>query len=332
MSWIRKNLLVILFALGSLLLVTSIYLYTIAGDSKWLLEVAKSLMSLSFTVIFGGIVKLIFDKYLEEKKENERRKDAERVREEKIKDFNSFTLNQLRKVFDQVDGARLLIEAHKSARTYSEKVQKDIIPSVVRLFDIKRSLVDSEYVLDKNDLDELRLSIHYMIAYLQALANEYRDRYPAISNKQYLFEKLKDKAREKFLSRLVEKYPNTFYSDEVLSANQTDTLWPQIPLWVWNDIKNLPHMQSFIRDDYDGPYRKMFVDFYEHCKKVLKGIKRDSVPDWYEESDKQRMNEITYLARAGKLKTGDSLVSEIINSIPERIKKHNGKLATLWNH
>jgi hypothetical protein len=310
MVWIKNNLLITLSLLAAIFLATSVYLYTIEEQGKWVTEVARSLMNLSFTVIFGGIVKLIFDKYQDDKRANE-----------KIKDFKSSMINQLRNVFDQVDGGRLLIEAHKSAKTYSERIQQDIIPSIVTLFDMKRSLFDSDYSLEKYH-DELRLSLHYMIAYLKALANEYRDKYPAISNKQYQFEKLKEKASNNFVAVLTERYPDNFYSDEVLLSHEIHEMIPANPLWVWNEIKSLPHMGAFIRDDSTGPYHKMFVDFYEHSKKILKGIKpkADSYPLWYEENDMQRMKKITWNIRHGI--RGDSLVNEMVNTIPERIKKH----------
>ena len=306
--WIKNNLLIALFVLGAIFLATSIILYNLEDQSKWVPEIAKSLMNLSFTVIFGGIVKLIFDKYQDDKKQSE-----------KIRDFKSSMINQLRDVFDQVDGGRLLIEAHKSAKTYSERIQRDIIPSVVTLFDMKRSLFDSDHSLEEKYHDELRLSLHYMIAYLKALANEYRDKYPAISNKQYQFEKLKEKASQRTVALLTEKYPDNFYSDKVLLSEEIQL---QDPSWVWNEIKSLPHMGSFIRDDIESPYRRMFVDFYEHSKKILRGIKpkRDSYPAWYEESDMQRMKKITSDMRRGI--TGDSLVNEMVNSIPERITRH----------
>src|SRR5688500_10173234 len=310
MVWIKNNLLITLSLLAAIFLAASVYLYTIEEQGKWVTEVARSLMNLSFTGIFGGIVKLIFDNYKDDKRANE-----------KIKDFKSSMINQLRNVFDQVDGGRLLIEAHKSAKTYSERIQQDIIPSIVTLFDMKRSLFDSEYSLEKYH-DELRLSLHYMIAYLKALANEYRDRYPAISNKQYQFEKLKEKASNNFVAVLTERYPDSFYSNKVLLSHELHEMIPANPLWVWNEIKSLPHMGAFIRDDNTGPYHKMFVDFYEHSKKILKGIKpkRESYPLWYEEDDMQRMKKITWNIRHGI--TGDSLVNEMVNTIPERIRKH----------
>lgn len=315
MLWIKNNLLAALCILAAIFLTASIYLYTIEEQGKWVTEVARSLMNLSFTVILGGIVKLIFDKYQEDKRADE-----------KTKDFKSSMINQLRNVFDQVDGSRLLIEAHKSARTYSERIQQDIIPSIVTLFDMKRSLFDSDYSLGEKYHDELRLSLHYMIAYLKALANEYRDKYPAISNKQYQFEKLKNKASENFITLLTERYPDNFYSDTVLLSDEMLEMMPQSPLWVWNEIKSLPHMGAFIGDDSTGPYHKMFVEFYEHSKKILKGIKpkQDGYPLWYEERDMQRMKEITWNIRHGI--TGDSLVNEMVNTIPERIKKHKSEI------
>lgn len=315
MQWIKKYLLVVLLALGITLLLCSIALYNYSGSAKWILELAKAMMGLSFTVIFGGIIKLIFDKYQDDKKQ-----------EEKSKEFKVGILNQLRKVFDNVDGARLLIEAHKSAKTYSEKMQENIIPSIVTLFDIKRSLVDSGKIMEEEELLQLRLNIHYIIAYLQVLANEYKTDYPSISNKQFLHEKLKEKAREIFVEKLVNNHPKDFYSSEVLSSSEVKETIKEPPRWVWDSILGLKYMGLFIEDDYNGPYRKMFVDFYERSKKTLKDQPDAKIPDWYREEHLEKMKEIDKLIKEGELRQGDSLVAILVEYL--RIKTENIKETT----
>ncbi|WP_273566085.1 hypothetical protein [Maribacter halichondriae] len=70
MKWIKKLLIALVIVLfGFLLLHVSRILYELDSDFQWLQELAKGIMGLSFTAIFGGIIKLIFDKYQEDKKE-----------------------------------------------------------------------------------------------------------------------------------------------------------------------------------------------------------------------------------------------------------------------
>ena len=324
-----KMLLLILFVLGVVILVISIGLYIIETPDKWIPELAKALMGLSFTVIFGGIIKLIFDKYQEEKKKEEKKKDEDKIKRDKIAAFKSMNVQALRKVFDQVDSARLLIEAHQSAKTYGEKMQQNIYPSIVTLFDIKRGLVDSKDMLEPNNLLQLRVNIHYMIAYLQALANEYKKHYSTISHKQFLHEELKETQGVIFVSELIKEFPDDYFSSKRLMSAEVVKKIQQPPKWVWEAIQELTHMGLFIKDKYDSPYRKMFVDFYEHSKKILKDQPVDKLPKWYEEDKMKgqdrlaRMLEIDALAKSDKLKEGDNLVQELLHTLIERTEEYS---------
>jgi hypothetical protein len=312
MKWIKTNLLIVLVVLGIILLVGSIALFNQQTErsAKWIPELAKGMMGLSFTVIFGGIIKLIFDKYQEDKKQ-----------EEKSKEFKAGILNQLRKVFDNVDGARLLIEAHKSAKTYSEEMQQSIIPSVVTLLDIKRSLVDSDTLMEEGKLLQLRLDIHYMMAYLKALANEYKDKYPSISYKQFLHEKLKERAREIFVEELVRDHLKDFYSSEVLSSDEITQKIKNPPTWVWDSILHLQQMGFFIQDEIKLPYRKMFIEFYEHAKKILKDIDSTKHPEWYQEAHLKEMLKIDKAREDGNLTEDDSLVNTLIKYLEDKTEE-----------
>jgi len=168
-----------------LIIAGTFYYFAVAlfsEDSKVNLkiELAKSFMRLVFSALAGGLIKIIFEQH-------EKNKNKEAVK----KEFKHSVLNQIRKVFDNVDRARLIIVAHKSAKTYSEKIQQNIIPSILKPFDIKRSQVDSNNMSDSDLLIQLRINFYHMIAYLQVLANEYRDNDPPISIQQTYQEKIK---------------------------------------------------------------------------------------------------------------------------------------------
>lgn len=79
----------------------------------------------------------------------------------------------------------------------------------------------------------------------------------------------------------------------------------------------LRQMGLFIKDDYNNPYRKMFVDFYEDSKKILKDQPIGNPPEWYRKEHLAEMKRIDGLK--GELKEGDSLVRYLINFLEEKI-------------
>lgn len=191
---LKYKILALLAAITIIFLSAAIFIYSKENPPKWQEELAKALMGLAMTAIIGGFIKFLFDQYKEKEEQIKKDKDAEDEKKLRKKEFSLEMLNHLRKAFDAVDGARLLIEAHKSAKTYGEKMRENIIPVIVSLYDIKRSLVDSvDMIEDADKLKSLRINIHYMIAYLQALADEYKETYPDISNWQYTKKNGKEK-------------------------------------------------------------------------------------------------------------------------------------------
>ena len=57
--------------------------------------------------------------------------EAENVKKDEIRDFKRDNLNRLRAVFDQVELSKILIQSHRSAKTYSERIKGAIMPSVI---------------------------------------------------------------------------------------------------------------------------------------------------------------------------------------------------------
>ncbi|QCX00974.1 hypothetical protein FGM00_12945 [Aggregatimonas sangjinii] len=309
---IRENSIVFLVILGLLLLTIAVGLFAVEEAPRWVSELGKALMTISASSIFGGIIKLVFEIYQDEKSAKEREQN-----------FKKELLDQLRNVFDRVDNARLLIEAHKSARTYGERMRFDIIPCITTLYDIKRSLVDTYAMaeMSKEKLGELRLNIHYMIAYLKALTNEYTIHYPTISHQQFLHEELKKRARDDFAYELTTHYPDKYFTDEFLTSEEIKNRIKRPPLWVWNAILDLEQMEHFIKDPYDGPYRKMFMDFYEPSKRILKGEPVPNKSAWYREEHMNEMRRIDQAVTNGELKKEDSLVTVLIGHLKQETAK-----------
>ena len=82
-------------------------------------ELHKQLMSASLALLFGacfgGIVKMLLDQAVAEKRQ---RDDAAM--------FVANVLADLKKVYDHVERARLLIPAHQSAETYGDEMREDV--------------------------------------------------------------------------------------------------------------------------------------------------------------------------------------------------------------
>lgn len=305
---LKYKILAILVAIAVIFLSIAIFIYSKEKPIKWQEELAKALMGLAMTAIIGGFIKFLFDLYNEKEEQIKKNKEAKDEKKRSQKQFSDDLLNHLRKAFDAVDGARLLIEAHKSAKTYGEKMKENIIPVIVSLYDIKRSLVDSVDMIDADKLKSLRINIHYMIAYLQALADEYKENYPAISNWQFYEEEWKKKTREYFINQMVKE-------TSLNSGNTMDTIKEKIPGspgWAWGKINQLPVMGKFLQDDYTSAYRKMFVDFYEWSKKILKNQEIKKIPGWYDKIYLFVLDEIDEKKKNDNMTKDDSLISRLI--------------------
>ena len=303
---LKYKILAILVATAIIFLSIAVIIYSNKELLKWQEELAKALMGLAMTAIIGGFIKFLFDLYKEEEEQINKDKEAEDEKKLRKKEFSLDLLNHLRKAFDAVDGARLLIEAHKSAKTYGEKMRENIIPVIVSLYDIKRSLVDSvEMIEDAKRLKSLRINIHYMIAYLQALADEYKEKYPVLSNLQYYEEEWKRKARDYFIQQHMKN------QDDKINAVKEKI--PGTPVLTWGEISRLPIMGKFLQDNYASPYRKMFVDFYEWSKKILKNKDVKKKPEWYDEKYIHELDLIDIKKENDTMTEDDSLVRLLIN-------------------
>jgi hypothetical protein len=312
-KWISKNwLLITLFMIGGGIFIAAYLLYTKDENAKWQPEFAKALAGLGMSAIIGGFIKLAFD-------ENQKRSLKEKSRNE----FSEELLNRLRKIFDAVDGARLLIVAHKSAKTYGDTMRENIIPSIVQLYDIKRSLKDSKGMMAGDKILRLRIYCHYMIAYMQAMADEFKIEYPDISNTQLLEGELQKQVKEKFIRQQIENEREKCFDGTVLH----DKKLPMPSRLSWKKIANLDIMGGFIRDNINSAYRKMFVNFYEYNKRILKGQEVKSYKDcWYKEEHLTQLKETDIKIEAGQpLTEKDSMVKVLVVYLSEKSEEEKHK-------
>lgn len=288
MKWVDQKILtkkttlflvLLTIALSSICGALNIYSYFGANISKSMAEIAKMLMNLGAGVIIGGLVKILLDDFR-----------AENERKNKIRDIKKDILNRLRSVFDQIELSRTLIQSHKSARTYSNRIQQAVMPSVITLFDIKRSLVDSEGMMADKKLEYFRVSIHYMIAYLTTLINEYQEKYPNISQKQLYQEAIKTSLKNDYAAKVKKKIVGVDVGTEIKELNEEDIYElvgeriPDVVQLVWKDLSGLDELSKFLKGG-SSIYMDVFVDHYEYCKHLLQRddeLEEKYLPDTFE--------------------------------------------------
>ena len=132
-------------------------LFAFHADAKS--ELHKQLISASLALLFGacfgGIVKMLLDQAVAEKR---RRDDAAA--------FVANVLADLKKVYDHVERARLLIPAHRSAKTYGDEMREDVTLGVVQLRNVIRALQGRVAGVPVGLQDRVRPQVEAMKDYL----------------------------------------------------------------------------------------------------------------------------------------------------------------------
>ncbi len=235
-------------------------------------EIAKSLLQVCVTVVIGGILKMIIDDYQQKQKliadEKLKRIEQDREKRKTINDLET----KLRMLVDDIELARTIITAHGSAKTYGEKMREAVLPAIANLFDLKRSVKKSQIFSDEI-LSEFRVSIHYMIAYLKALADEYKLQYHKISLKQYSFDCMKEAYNKSITNMLQEKsFKEILETDIEENEKQLATFSENISVQIFN----LRIMKDFLpNNNSESKYYKVFLNHFDVCKAILK----EQIPD-----------------------------------------------------
>lgn len=240
-----KNLITILLIIVVIgLTLWSIMLALTWGDpnpNELLIDLGKTGASLSLISVIGGLVQWIL-----KNREFEKRKEDERV------SFYRNILSDLKSVYDRVEKARLLIEAHRTAKTYGEQM-RELIGGVVTLHNIKRAL-NPEFPGLANKIEPC---INPMSQFIKGLLTEYRDNYKRVS----------------LLQEIDEIKKGIFKSDnaEVIDLEIEDN---DISLSAWKQIKELKKL-AILRDDEN--FEKYRSDFLEHLDRAS-AILRKRIP------------------------------------------------------
>lgn len=200
--------------------------------NELLVDLGKNGASLSLISAIGGLIQLVL-KNRETKKQEER----ERL------DFYRNILSDLKSVYDKVEKARFLIEAHRTAQIYGEHM-RELIDGVVILKNIKRALNPRFKKIGK-DLND---SIDEMINFIESLLFEYRDNYKRISDLQDI-----DDAKV-----------------EMVKSENTETESKEIPSSAWIQIKALKNLKVLRDENELENYESVFKKHLDDASEVLR--------------------------------------------------------------
>jgi hypothetical protein len=236
-----KNLITILLVL----IITGLTLWGLMLILTWsddnpnelLIDLGKTGASLSLITVIGGLVQWIL-----KNRESEKQKENEKI------NFYRNLLSDLKSVYDGVEKARLLIEAHRTAKTYGEQM-RELISGVVTLHNIKRSLNPEFPNLEK----ELNPCINSMNHFIKELLREYRDHYKRVSILQEIDETKKNILKE-----------------ENAKITNPDIVENDIPAHAWDQIKKLEKL-SILRDDENfDKYRAGFLAHLDKASSIIR--------------------------------------------------------------
>lgn len=169
-----------------------------ASKQRLLVNFGTAGLTLAFVTAVGGAFKLSLDEYKEDLKEERALRakerdaaDQQRAQEKAAQDadyaFYRAILDDVKSVYDAVERARLLIEAHKSAKTYGDQM-RTLPDAVITLHNIKRALRPSY-----GELEPLVApKINACTRFLKDLIFEFRDEYFEASQRQSTYEALKE--------------------------------------------------------------------------------------------------------------------------------------------
>ncbi|TNF18726.1 MAG: hypothetical protein EP318_17285 [Rhodobacteraceae bacterium] len=194
-------------------------------------------LTLAVGGVAGGLLTLLFKSHDARRQAREAEEDQRRAEHAARQAFYRAILDDLKSVYDRVERAKLLIEAHKSARTYGEQMR--ILPEAnITLHNISRAL--------RPGYDDLERDLHAPIMacrrFLKMLSAEFRESYKQISDEQ-----AKDEAI------------NRHNRDKIARGGDRDTM--QTANAAWMKIADLPGLRV-LRDDQR--FDEYYVAFLWH--------------------------------------------------------------------
>lgn len=216
-----------------------LFAYQVDAKSELHKQLISASLVLLFGACFGGVVKVLLDQVVDEKR---RRDDAAQ--------FVTNVLADLKGVYDHVERARLLIPAHQSAKTYGDEMREDVTAGVVQLRNIIRALQSRGAGMPEGLHGKVKPQVDLMEGYLVALTDEFRSKYRALSDMQRYYEKKADALAEAF------------------AKSSADTPQCKLPSFVWAAVEQLPLLTEFMQGG--KKYQSKFKEPLDAASRLLR--------------------------------------------------------------
>jgi hypothetical protein len=181
------------------------------NEPDLVVSLGNSGLALAFGGVLGGLVKKLFDAW----------DDRKKAREAQIA-FYIQLLEDFKTVYNMVERSRFLITAHKSAKTYGERLR--LLPDATILLHNMKRATRQGYPDLYNDLEA---PIFFYMIFIRNLVTEYRDNYLRISRLQS-----QDEVDNKFLREKINS--GRYARDTELAQN------------AWIEIKDLQHLKVLL--------------------------------------------------------------------------------------
>lgn len=225
------------------------------GSNELLIDMGKTGASLSLISAGGWLLQVLL-----------RNRELKRQREKEKLSFYRNVLSDLKSVYDKVEKARLLINAHQTAKTYGEQM-RELIGGVVTLHNIKRALNPEFPKLEK----ELIPCIDAMSGFIKELLKEYANSYKLISILQEIDEKEKEELKKTILEEKDEiKREKLKKSINEQLPTITDTDTDTAPITAWEKIKALPKLAILRDEDKHQDYKEKFLNHLDKASVIVR--------------------------------------------------------------
>ena len=196
-------------------------------------DLVKVLFTLSTGLLISGAVAILL-KY----------REALALREGQEHLLRWQLINSLREVHRQVKLTQLLVAAHKSALTYGVQIRESIVPAIATIADVQLIL---RQCLPFQRSDLILCELKHVRTYLDALVEEFRDKYEGLSATQLLSEDWNKKEIGGIADRLRESHREPTHG----KVSRSTAPWKML-------IGEFPNMLALIQDVTHGPHQVGF--------------------------------------------------------------------------
>jgi hypothetical protein len=214
-----------------------------------LVHLGETGATLAILTVLGAVVRQVFLERDRDEDRREQERHEKRQKDDARLDFIRNLLADFKSVYDRVESCRLLVEAHRSAKTYGEQM-RHLVGGVVTLHNIKRAL-DPEFPKLKEELTE---PIREMTRFLKYLLEEFRNNYREISKLQEA-----DEAWNKYQRETLPK------QDEPPSKYSPVSR-------AWEAIEKLPRLSALRDDNRFKEYESGFLVYLDAASATLRSL------------------------------------------------------------